>query len=141
MIGAISNTDMSSLSIDQTITDSAFIVLPKNENEIDPKAVEAIVREYFKDDPLLVNIARCESHFRQYLSDGSIHRGRANSRDVGIMQINEKYHLDRALDLGIDIYSIEGNLAYAKFLFDKQGSQPWSASAPCWKKVQVASSK
>lgn len=54
------------------------------------------------------------------------------------MQINETYHLDQALSLGIDIYSLEGNMAYAKYLYDKKGSGPWVSSSKCWKKKEIA---
>lgn len=48
------------------------------------------------------------------------------------MQINEKYHLKRSQDLGMDIHTLEGNLAYGKLLFEEEGSRPWNASKPCW---------
>ena len=31
-----------------------------------------------------------------------------------------------------DLDSIYGNMAYARDLYERQGTQPWSASAPCW---------
>jgi len=93
-----------------------------------------LVREYFKDTPDLIAVAWCESRFTQYDADGSIHRGRVNNDDVGVMQINIVYHLQTALKLDMDLYDTEGNMAYAKYLYDKQGLAPWSASKPCWSK-------
>ena len=98
------------------------------------KSVEDLVREYFKDNPELVAVAWCESRFRQIDEDGNLHRGIVNQNDIGVMQINIVYHLETALKLGMDLYTLEGNMAYAKYLFDKQGLQPWSASKPCWEK-------
>lgn len=95
---------------------------------------QAHVKEYFKDDPILIDIARCESTFRQYRKDGKVMRGIVNPADVGIMQINEKYHLERSKSLGYDIYTVEGNLAYAKEIYEDQGAAPWSASSKCWSK-------
>lgn len=95
---------------------------------------QAHVKEYYKDDPILIDIARCESTFRQYRKDGQVMRGIVNPADVGIMQINEKYHLERSKSLGYDIYTVEGNLAYAKEMYEDQGAAPWSASSPCWSK-------
>jgi hypothetical protein len=122
-------------------------VLPKIENssykvvrEISNKEVEKMVsteqyvRQYFKDIPIMIQIARCESTFRQLDEDGEIHRGRVNNADVGVMQINEYYHLDTAKDKGLDIYTIEGNTAYARDLYERQGTQPWISSKPCWGK-------
>lgn len=100
--------------------------------------VETKVREYFKDIPLMAEISKCESHFRQFEKDGSIFRGVVNDRDVGAMQINEYYHKDRAVKLGYDLHTLEGNMAYARLLYNEQGGQPWISSSPCWKKSLVA---
>jgi hypothetical protein len=80
----------------------------------------------------MVHIAACESRDRQYEPNGSVFRGVVNDKDVGVMQINEKYHGKRANSLGIDIYSLEGNMEYAKLLYEEQGSQPWNSSSACW---------
>lgn len=56
----------------------------------------AEVRKFVSDRPLMVEISRCESQFRQYEKDGSVLRGRVNNMDVGIFQINEYYHLERS---------------------------------------------
>lgn len=104
----------------------------------DRKSLEKYLREHFADTPILVEIARCESTFTHYNKDGDIMRGKVNKADVGVMQINEKYHLETAVKLGYDIHTIEGNVAYAKYLYKKFGSQPWKASAPCWGSKEVA---
>jgi len=97
-----------------------------------PITLEAYVREYFKDNPVLAEIARCESTFRHYASDGKVIRGLVDPRDVGVMQINEFYHLKTSKSLGYDIHTLEGNMEYAKFLYEKKGTNPWSASSKCW---------
>jgi hypothetical protein len=100
---------------------------------------EMAVREYFKDEPILIEIARCESTFKQFNADGSIKRGKVNDMDVGVMQINEFYHLETSKKKGFDIYTLEGNMAYARDLFEREGAQPWSSSSPCWgAKAQIA---
>ncbi len=100
---------------------------------------EMAVREYFKDSPLLIDIARCESTFRQFNKDGSLKRGKVNNKDVGVMQINEHYHLETSIKKGFDIYTLEGNMAYARHLYDREGAQPWISSSPCWgAKGQIA---
>lgn len=95
--------------------------------------VEKKVREFFKNQPVLIEIAECESHFRQFNSDGKILRGEVNRNDIGVMQINTLYHEEIATELGYDIYTLDGNLAYAKELYKRSGTQPWSSSAKCWK--------
>lgn len=101
----------------------------------DRKTIEKYLREHYADTPILIDIARCESTFSHYDKNGEIVRGRVNSADVGVMQINEKYHLETAEKLGLDIHTVEGNVEYAKYLYKKYGAEPWSASSPCWGKV------
>ena len=101
-------------------------------------SMEAYLKKEFADTPILVDIARCESSFHQFDNSGNVIRGRVNSADVGVMQINEAYHADTAKHLGIDLYTVEGNIEYAKHLYAEQGSQPWTASSKCWTSGQVA---
>lgn len=96
---------------------------------------EKAVREYFKDIPVMIQVARCESTFRQTLEDGSVLKGKVDSDDIGVMQINTRYHGKKALELGLDLHTLEGNMAYARYLYEKKGTQPWNASAPCWNKT------
>lgn len=98
-------------------------------------SLEAYVAEYFTDAPVLTDIARCESSMRHTEKDGSILRGAVDSDDIGVMQINTRYHQGRADELGIDIYSLDGNLEYAKYLYKKQGTKPWRSSELCWGKL------
>jgi hypothetical protein len=108
----------------------------KTEKQIpNNKGLEDKVRKYFEDDPILADIASCESHFRQYDKEGNALRGKINASDIGLMQINEFYHLDKSKSLGLDIYTPEGNLAYAKYLYEKEGAQPWVSSSICWRKM------
>lgn len=100
----------------------------------EPHTLEAYVREYFAKTPVLAEIARCESHFRHFDRNGKLLRGTMTPEDVGVMQINEFFHADTAKKLGFDIHDIDGNMDYAKYIFEKSGTQPWSASKPCWSK-------
>ncbi len=113
-------------AIDSDTQDSEPINVNKN--------VERFVTEYFKDTPILANIAKCESRYRQYDSKGNVLRGVENRYDVGVMQINEMYHLEASKKLGLDIYTIEGNVAYARHIYEKSGAKPWMSSSPCWAK-------
>lgn len=80
----------------------------------------------------MIQVARCESHFRQTTADGSILQGRVDPADTGVMQINKRYHGKRATELGLNLDNIYDNMAYARYLYETQGTQPWSASRPCW---------
>ncbi|MDQ5950225.1 MAG: hypothetical protein QG585_167 [Patescibacteria group bacterium] len=96
------------------------------------KSVEQIVRARFKDTPILIEISKCESRFTQLNKDGTVHRGRVNKNDLGAMQVNSYYHIDTAQKLGYDLYTLEGNLDYAEYLYKKEGTRPWNSSKPCW---------
>lgn len=112
---------------------------PKAEstNVID-KNVEAYVRNYYKDTPILAEVARCESHFTQFTASGKVLRGIQVPSDVGVMQINENYHGAEAKALGMNIYTLDGNLAFGKYLYEKNGARDWLASSPCWGKVAIS---
>lgn len=99
-----------------------------------PQTLEEYVREYYRDEPILAEIARCESHFRHLTVEGEVVRGKVNNFDVGVMQINTAYHGEKAEELGHDLLTLEGNLSYAKDLYKRQGTTPWASSASCWKK-------
>jgi len=108
------------------------------EEGVEPKqiilatTVEAAVKDYFKDIPILAKVAKCESEFRQVDGNGDVLRGIKNQFDVGVMQINENYHLERSEKMGVNIHSLTGNLEYARALYNESGTAPWSSSKPCW---------
>lgn len=110
-------------------------VLEQKKNVVKtPAEVQETVEEYFHDIPIMTRVAFCESSYRQHDKNGKVLRGKVDNRDVGVMQINEGYHLTRAKDLGLDIHSIEDNMRYARYLYNDQGLRPWKSSAPCWAK-------
>jgi hypothetical protein len=83
--------------------------------------------------PVLKAICSCESNLSHYEKDGkTVLRGKVNRYDVGICQINEYYHEKRINALGVDIYTENGNITYAKDLFDREGESPWIWSKSCW---------
>ena len=98
-------------------------------------STESYVREYFKDIPILAEVSRCESTFRQYGDNGKPLIGKVNKSDIGVMQINTYYHGESADKLGYDLTTIDGNLGYARYLYGKYGTDPWSSSSKCWKQL------
>ena len=89
-------------------------------------------------DATLSAICGCESAGNpratpyQFNADGTVLRGRVNPQDVGMCQINERYHLADSIALGYDIYTAEGNWGYATYLLETQGTTPWNWSRHCW---------
>lgn len=90
------------------------------------------VEEEFGVNHIMVKVASCESGLRQFNSDGSVLSGRVNPLDKGIFQINEHYHLESSIKLGLDVHTIDGNIAYARHLYNTAGTTPWYLSEPCW---------
>ena len=133
MSGALINTNDINTNLDQNniISTSTEIISTSTTNKVN-NDIESKVKTYFSDTPIMQKIAYCESRNRQFDTDGSVIRGVVNSKDVGIFQINEKYHLSDSQKMGINIHTIDGNMEYAKYLYEKQGTRPWSSSRPCW---------
>ena len=138
VISAITGATSSVTITEPATVDSA--VIRQIEDRKTPKEIESImgteqyVREYFSDIPIMIHIAECESSFRHLDKDGEIHRGVLNPADVGVMQINEFYHLDRSQSENYNIYTIEGNTSYARELYEREGTDPWNSSKACWGK-------
>lgn len=105
-----------------------------------PITLESFVREYFAENPVLAEIAKCESHFRHYRGNGVL-RGDYDRNDIGVMQINERYHALRAEKNGFDIHTLEGNLGYARWLYEREGLKPWKSSRACWNGAETLAMK
>jgi len=104
-------------------------------------SVEEKIKEFFKDDPVMVEIARCESKFRQFSDDGTPLRGGWGGGMVGVFQIYESVHAKSAETLGFDLQTLEGNLGYAKHLFKAEGTSPWNSAKSCWGETVTAKQK
>lgn len=87
---------------------------------------------FFKDTPVMVAIARCESEMRQYDDTGKVLRGGSEGHMIGLFQLHEVYHRDEALTRGYDIDTLIGNMAYARDLYREEGTTPWDPSSDCW---------
>lgn len=120
------------------LADSSVIApMPLVQN---PETMKEYVQEYYKDTPILAAIAECESHMRQFNKDGDVLKNPKSSA-IGVMQIMSSLHIETADELGFDITTTEGNLAYAQYLYEKQGTKPWNSSKGCWGKAQKIASK
>lgn len=83
--------------------------------------------------PILQKICKAESSNRQFKENGRVVRGKINPSDIGICQINEPIWNDRAIELGYNIYTEEGNKAMALYIFNNYGTDPWNSSKANWK--------
>jgi hypothetical protein len=125
-----------STTTDATSIDSIASTTPAIDphNSVD---VEAYLQNYFADAPVMVNIAKCESDFTQFNTDGSVLDGGSGGM-IGVFQINAAVHTNLALSLSDDITTLPGNAAYARYLYRLDGTQPWDSSESCWGSMPVA---
>jgi len=97
-----------------------------NSIPVEPLTVEEkIIQEL---GPEFIAIAKCESGIRQFNEDGSVLISATS--DIGLFQVNQ-VHWDTAKEMGIDINTVDGNIAYAKFLKEQNGTRDWFMSKHC----------
>lgn len=84
--------------------------------------------------PILKKIAQCESGSKQFGNDGQVLKGMVHPADWGYLQINTAVHMDEAAILGYDLTTLEGNIGFGKYLFEREGTVPWDSSRFCWAK-------
>lgn len=90
------------------------------------------IRETFPEQPdLMVKIAKCEG-----VKDGKLDPTVISpTNDHGIFQINQYAHGKRLKELQIDPLTVEGNLKYARMLYESNGTNDWYMSKDkCWGK-------
>jgi len=84
-------------------------------------------------DAQLKKICSCESGWQHYESDGiTVRRGKINTDDIGICQINQKHWSDEARRLGVNLFVEEDNIQMARWIYERYGTQPWNWSKECW---------
>lgn len=92
--------------------------------------------------PQLIPVCSCESTGKwngtptQFDKNGKVLHGKVNPNDIGMCQINmeaKNGHLAQTKKLGLDVYTEAGNIAYANYLYAKNGLKDWGWSKHCWK--------
>lgn len=104
-----------------------------------PVEAELRISERLDQYPVLWSIAACESNLRQFRDDGAVLTGHVDPDDTGFFQINRRYHQNAADRLGFNIDTLEGNVSYGIWLYERQGTQPWTASEHCWRDLDHSS--
>lgn len=105
----------------RTVVGSPRLVAQPGESQ---EVIDAIINT-FPEEPVMVEVARCESQ----LDPTADRRG----IDGGLFQINQ-IHLPTLAEMGLDRYNLQDNLTYSRILYDQSGLQPWSMSEYCWEK-------
>lgn len=105
--------------------------------EVIVNEVSVIKEVWGEDSHIGLAIAQCESGIKQKINGVIV--SNPVTADRGTFQINVEYHGDTARKMDLNIYTIEGNVLYAKYLFDKNGTRDWRASEHCWSKLLTSS--
>lgn len=113
---------------------------PKQEVVIEQKAeltkeqviINKITEVFGENAPIMIKVARCESGIRQFDDKGQIIKNPVTP-DYGLFQINLPSHEKKLEELKLDYRELDDNIAYAKYLFDKNGLRDWQMSAKCWR--------
>ena len=82
------------------------------------------LKEQIKHYELFYAVVSCESSWRPHL--------KSRQGDLGLAQINPRWHERRAKALGFNIRTPGGNIDYAFYLMGEEGTEPWTASQHCW---------
>lgn len=112
----------------------AFAVSP-NHPATDSHFVEQAVIDYFRDIPVMIAIASCESEFRQYKEDGQLLVNPSpKSTASGVYQILYTTHKKSwSKSPETNITTLDGNLEFARKMYEESGTAPWKGSQDCWK--------
>lgn len=116
------------------------ILQPRGESKWetgDNDGIRDYVEDVFGSNHIMVDVAHCESGFRQYYSGGGVLIA-GDSNAVGVFQLLEYWHEKAAEDRGYSIYTVEGNVGYAQELYEEEGLKPWSPSSLCWDDGRVS---
>ena len=93
--------------------------------------IKDLIRQTFPKDPIMLGVAKCESNTTHY-ENGKTLIGRTTP-DFGVFQINEIW-IPMAEKMNLDIMILEDNIKMARYIYDTQKLNAWSASASCWLK-------
>lgn len=112
----------------EEVVEPEIVMIEVKYNWTEERIIEEI-NKVFPDAPIMVKVAKCESSFK---SDA--YNGTNNSHDKGLFQISTKYHGAKVKELGLNMYDVKDNLAFARLLYEERGLEPWIWSKPCWSK-------
>lgn len=119
----------------------ANVAVVEKTDKMAKKGIETQNTAIWVGYPQLKRICSCESAFggpnnepRQFDSNGAMIVGKPNPADWGACQINSTLWQKISMQLGYDIKTYAGNIGFAKWLYDKKGSNPWLWSSGCWSK-------
>ncbi len=82
------------------------------------RAVKWSGRQFYKNGQVVRNINKAGKY--------------AGTWDVGKYQVNVDIHGNTAGKMGLNLYTEEGNKAFAEYLYKRNGTSDWNSSKACW---------
>ncbi len=96
----------------------------------------AVLAVFFRHDPVMLRIAACESSLRHFDWNGQVVVGEVTA-DVGVFQINP-VHERELRTYRLDPRDFTHNVAFAHYLYQRDGLRPWASSRNCWETIKFA---
>lgn len=85
--------------------------------------------------PELLKVAFCESSLQQFDKNGNPLLSKTD--DIGVFQISAPNHALEAEKMNINLNTLDGNVKFAKWLYDTQGIGAWDSSRKCWENLTM----
>ncbi len=96
----------------------------------------AVLAVFFNHHPVMLRIAACESSLKHVDGSGQVVVGEVTP-DVGVFQINP-VHERELRTYRLDPRNFSHNVAFANYLFQRDGLRPWNSSRNCWETIRFA---
>lgn len=80
--------------------------------------------------PVMKRIAKCESGGQHYKNGQVVINP---TQDAGLYQINLPVWSKTATQMGLNLMVEADNEAFAMYLYENYGTEPWYSSAKCWR--------
>lgn len=117
---------------------------------LSPEVAEAIEKHFgdLGSDTVAImkRIALAESDGMQFRPDGSVVLNKDDGKATGVFQIHP-VNFDTCYKLSMSVYTLEGNVACARVLFDQEdssgakiGTKHWNSSASRWRTAELTTS-
>jgi hypothetical protein len=127
-----STTTPESEPVDTSQATTSSTETPQSKKKQTNAGIRDKVAKAFHDAPTMVYVAECESRFRQFTDSGNVLYGGYQNAMVGIFQVYERVHGGDAKRLGYNLETVDGNISYARHLYNRSGTDPWISSFGCW---------
>jgi hypothetical protein len=95
------------------------------------QAVYRVLAVHYRESPVMVKVAACESTLKHVLPDGRLNVG-PDGHDWGVLMVRKPVHEKDLRQLGINPADFAQNVAFATYLLGRDGLRPWVMSQRCW---------